>query len=457
MKKRIISGFLCVMLLLSLVLPTALAENLKYGSKGSQVTQAQARLGQLGYYKDKVDGKFGFSTYKAVAAFQEKNGLKADGVIGEVTNLALYRSTAIAASGTPSGTTAYQRIAYGSEGPAVKTVQGNLRALGYYSDDVEGKFGSSTYEAVVAFQMARGLKVDGVVGPQTWAALTGSNPVPVVTPKPAPTIPANPTAKHNDKNHLVLLIQQKLHDLGYNVGEVDDLYGYLTVQAVRAFQKANGLKVDGIVGPLTWNKLFGANPVPVTTLPPPVVVPTPAPAPTAQAELRVQYGYTGTQVGQVQYRLIELGYMSTNVVDYVFGCSTYEAVRAFQKNNGLQADGIVGENTWMKLFSETAVPKVTPKPAPATPAATATPKPTSTEFRLQYSDVNADVTELQTLLKNLGYLSTVDGSFGFGTYEAVKAYQKVNGLTADGVVGPKTWGHIHSELALPKPTATPAP
>lgn len=456
MKKRIISGFLCALLVLSLVLPTALAENLKYGSQGSQVTQAQARLGQLGYYLDKVDGKFGFSTYKAVLAFQEKNGLQVDGIIGEVTNLALFRSTAIAASSLPVGTTAYQRVAYGSSGPAVKTVQGNLRALGYYTADVEGKFGYSTYEAVKAFQTDRGLKVDGVVGPQTWAALTGSNPIPVVTPKPAPTIPANPTAKYQDKNHLVLLIQQKLDELDYNVGEVDDYFGWLTYEAVRAFQKNNGLQVDGIVGPQTWAKLFGANPIPVITLPPPIVVPTPAPVPTAVPELRVQFGHTGDQVGQVQYRLIELGYLNTNTVDYIFGWSTYEAVRAFQKNNGLNDDGIVGEKTWQKLFSATALPKVTPKPSATTaPVITATPQVPSAAFRIQYGDKNADVTALQTKLKALGYLDTVDGAFGWSTFEAVKAFQKVNGLSNDGVVGEKTWAKINSATALPKPTATP--
>ncbi len=79
----------------------------------------------------------------------------------------------------------------------------------------------------------------------------------------------------------------------------------------------------------------------------------------------------------------------------------------------------------------------------------------SAAFRIQYGDKNADVTALQTKVKDLGYLDTVDGAFGWSTFEAVKAFQKVNGLSNDGVVGEKTWAKINSATALPKPTATP--
>ena len=72
MKKRIIAGMICVLMLVSVLLPGMLAETLRYGAESSQVNQAQSRLAQLGYYKDKVDGKFGYSTYVAVKAFQAK-------------------------------------------------------------------------------------------------------------------------------------------------------------------------------------------------------------------------------------------------------------------------------------------------------------------------------------------------------------------------------------------------
>jgi peptidoglycan hydrolase-like protein with peptidoglycan-binding domain len=50
-------------------------------------------------------------------------------------------------------------------------------------------------------------------------------------------------------------LQNKLASLGYNVGPIDGIFGRLTEQAVIQFQKDNGLKVDGIVGPQTFDML----------------------------------------------------------------------------------------------------------------------------------------------------------------------------------------------------------
>jgi peptidoglycan hydrolase-like protein with peptidoglycan-binding domain len=267
MKKRILAGIISVLMMISVLLPGALAENLKYGSEGSQVTQAQSRLKQLGFYQAEVDGKFGFSTYLAVKGFQEKNGLTVDGVIGEITNLALFSPTAVNSAGGTAGTPTFQRIAYGSSGPAVKTVQGILRTLGYYNSDVEGKFGYSTYLAVLNYQRDNGLAVDGVVGPLTWASLTGAvpSPTPTGTVPPAPT--PTPTAailriQYGDAGPIVLQVQQKLNDLGYYLDVLDSRFGWNTYVAVRNFQNTNGLKVDGIVGPLTWAKLFSPDALP---------------------------------------------------------------------------------------------------------------------------------------------------------------------------------------------------
>ncbi len=70
----------------SVVLPVAV---LKTGSRGSEVKEVQRRLKQWGYYNGSVDGVFGAGTKKAVIAFQKKNGLTADGVVGKATYKAL--------------------------------------------------------------------------------------------------------------------------------------------------------------------------------------------------------------------------------------------------------------------------------------------------------------------------------------------------------------------------------
>ena len=62
---------------------------LRQGAKGSEVKEVQRRLKQWGYYNGAVDGVFGVGTKKAVIAFQKKNGLTADGVVGKSTYKAL--------------------------------------------------------------------------------------------------------------------------------------------------------------------------------------------------------------------------------------------------------------------------------------------------------------------------------------------------------------------------------
>ena len=62
---------------------------LRQGSKGGEVKEVQRRLKLWGYYNGSVDGTFGAGTKAAVIAFQKKNGLKADGVVGKSTYKAL--------------------------------------------------------------------------------------------------------------------------------------------------------------------------------------------------------------------------------------------------------------------------------------------------------------------------------------------------------------------------------
>lgn len=62
---------------------------LKQGSQGNEVKEVQRRLKQWGYYKGAVDGIYGQGTLSAVKAFQKKNGLTADGIVGKATYAAL--------------------------------------------------------------------------------------------------------------------------------------------------------------------------------------------------------------------------------------------------------------------------------------------------------------------------------------------------------------------------------
>ena len=149
----------------------------------------------------------------------------------------------------------------------------------------------------------------------------------------APVVPDMPMVYWGCTGDAVKTLQEKLNAKGFNSGNVDGIFGAKTYAAVTAFQKANSLGVDGIVGKLTWAKLYDATPVNVTPV-------------TTQPMLRT--GSRGDAVRKLQELLNALGY-DCGSVDGIFGSKTYAAVLAFQKANGLGADGIVGPLTWGKL------------------------------------------------------------------------------------------------------------
>ena len=149
----------------------------------------------------------------------------------------------------------------------------------------------------------------------------------------APVVPDMPMVYWGCTGDAVKTLQEKLNAKGFHSGNVDGIFGAKTYAAVTAFQKANSLGVDGIVGKLTWTKLYDATPVNVTPV-------------TTQPMLRT--GSRGDAVRKLQELLNAKGY-TCGSVDGIFGSKTYAAVLAFQKANGLGADGIVGPLTWAKL------------------------------------------------------------------------------------------------------------
>ena len=149
----------------------------------------------------------------------------------------------------------------------------------------------------------------------------------------APVVPDMPMVYRGCTGDAVKTLQEKLNAKGFHSGNVDGIFGAKTYAAVTAFQKANSLGVDGIVGKLTWAKLYDATPVNVTPV-------------TTQPMLRT--GSRGDAVRKLQELLNAKGY-TCGSVDGIFGSKTYAAVLAFQKANGLGADGIVGPLTWAKL------------------------------------------------------------------------------------------------------------
>ena len=406
---------------------------LRMGSTGSDVSDLQARLYELGYYAGSIDGRYAAGTQSAVMEFQSRNGLVADGIAGRQTQDLIYSFAAQPkyVSATDTGDD-YLLLKQGVSGLEVRKLQARLAELGYYAGGVDGIYGATTVNAVKAFQRNNGLSGDGQAGAQTqkkiYAATAryADHPVATADPDQARTMVLGMTG--ND----VYAMQVRLIELRYLSGVADGVFGQETMDALIAFQKNNGITPDGEAGSATRRKLFGsakaANRV------------TPSPAPSGYVTLRE--GDTGENVYILQARLFELGYY-TGRIDGRFTEETTMAVTSFQMANGLTADGIAGKGTQKKLESGDAIP------AGGSGAQGGMMAPPTTLSTLRRGDENAEVLVLQQYLMSLGYLaSEPDGQFGSGTERAVKLFQEANGLTADGIAGKGTLSILYGGEAV---------
>ncbi len=431
--------------------PPASDENLQYGipvrtlrkgMSGLDVQYTQARLKALKYYTGAEDGQFGSGMQKAVKAFQTKNGLKSDGVVGPGTREVLFSAGAIAADEVVQNPETHRTLRLGMKGDDVAALQTRLAVLGYYTMAVDGQYGTGTVRAVKAFQARNNLKADGVCGEETAAAIYSSDAIDAgstITNPPAPESSAVPTRtlELGDRGEDVASVQNRLKALGYYNKTVDGQYGSGTVSAVKFFQARNALTVDGKVGPRTRAVLYSNDAIAAgnggTATNPPTTEPSGVPSKT------LRYGDRGDDVVLLQVRLIALGYLRGNA-DGIFGAKTKTAVQSFQLRNGLTADGVAGTKTYRKMFSSDAVPSESAGGLPTT----------GIPSRNLYEGCTGDdVRTVQTRLKALGYLAVVDGTYGPQTTEAMKVFQQRNGLAGTGVGNTATYNILFSTNAIP--------
>ena len=130
----------------------------------------------------------------------------------------------------------------------------------------------------------------------------------------------------------------------------------------------------------------------------------------------IKKGSKGDAVRKAQNGL-KARYYDPGAVDGIFGPKTFKAVKWYQGDRGLTADGIVGPKTWAKLDPPT----------------------------VRKGSKDGAVRMLQELLTDYGYSpGAVDGDFGTKTEKAVKDFQTDFSLVVDGIVGPKTWAALGS-------------
>ncbi len=228
----------------------------------------------------------------------------------------------------------------GSKGSEVEQLQELLRNQGYFNyDRITGYFGKITEDAVKEFQKVNNLKADGIVGNQTWSKLKGDATAKVAdesedtqTESEDTSLTISGTISEGMEGEIVEKIQRRLQELGiYGYSRITGYYGSITEDAVEDFQKAYGLKPDGIVGQKTMDKLF-----------------------TEYKETSLIPGMQSDEVTSIQERLKELGYYGYSI-DGEYGAKTREAVVYFQSTHGLKADGIAGTQTKQLLYSSAAM------------------------------------------------------------------------------------------------------
>ena len=179
--------------------------------------------------------------------------------------------------------------------------------------------------------------------------------------------------------------------------------------------------------------------------------------------LVLEEGMSGPQVQALQERLRGLSLYSDEA-NGVFGLTTRQSVEIFQQLYGIPVTGIADIETLNQLYSDLSDRDILAAPTPSpTPGITSQNEPF--KKKLSYGSISASVKKLQERLKELGYFTYKKTTTGFykNTQQAVKDFQKNNGLKVTGVVDKETWDAIFNDDSVvtasqtPRPSPTPAP
>ena len=252
----------------------------------------------------------------------------------------------------------------------------------------------------------------------------------------------------DDAAAYVVMLQNRLQELGYLSSAADGQYGQLTESAVLAFQEENGLTPTGVADDSTQSILYSS----------------------AAKTAPVQEGMQDSDVLLLQQKLVLWGFMSGGA-DGVMGDTTRTAISEFKEY-------IYVANA--AAYAAYATPQPTPEPTPmpdAQPVAIDTPIEPVTEilsasgfdgeiteevlkfargeypFKIyqglvQTGDRNAEVWRVQRRLRSLGYLYKPDGSYGSLTENALKYFQRKNGIKESGVADQATQEKLFSADAI---------
>lgn len=401
----------------------------------AEIKPIQRALKEKGFYSGAITGIAKEDTYSAVIKFQKRRQLKADGMVGSATRDRLFNEA------NENDELAMLPLTNGSRGNYVLNLQYGLKILCCSPGGLDGVFGSGTSAAVKKFQEKYNISITGEVNSTTWNKL-------------------------KDK---IRDIQSQLSNKGFYVSEIDGLATSALVELIKKFQEANWLTVDGQVGPSTMEVLMSDLPS------------------GAMDAFPLSIGSRGPQVLYVQYAL-RINCINPNGTDGVYGNGTANAVTRYKTKKGLTADGIVDTATWEKMRDDirpiqtalsnrgynvgyvdgiatdmvyqavlkfqtdnglTADGMVGNSTKALLLGGTSGGGTVSSTLRL---GSNGSLTRyLQRMLNELGYNIPVDGIFRASTRTAIIDFQTQHQLVADGVVGGGTWKALFNEYKVDVP------
>ena len=173
----------------------------------------------------------------------------------------------------------------------------------------------------------------------------------------------------------------------------------------------------------------------------------------------LRQGSTGAAVFTLQRQLNRITkdypFLGLLTVDGIFGRKMTETVKKFQKQFNLTADGVVGRSTWYKISYIYVSVKDLAELTSEGETFSGTLSDGSWNFGssvLKQGSTGSEVEQVQFWLSTLAQYEssipsvTVDGVYGSGTAAAVRAFQRLYGLTVDGIVGRTTWTELYDQF-----------